>query len=126
MELAKVIKQHFEARLPVGQSDLRFRVLASDGISEWHQISAKARPRVTQFVKLIEPPAYVGGKPIEVKDDNGDVEALAGSTMKLTMTCNQPISTANVILNPEMPIHPTAPAVSQNLADGANIRSDHR
>jgi len=51
MELSKAASEHFETRLPVGRNDVRFRVLASDGISAWHLLSARARPRITQFVK---------------------------------------------------------------------------
>ena len=112
MELGKVAPEHFEARLPVGQSDVRYRVLASDGVSAWHTLSARARPRITQFVKTIVPPSYVGGEGITLTEDHGDVEALDGSVVKLALQCNQPIDSAKFVLNPDMPTHPPAPTVT--------------
>ena len=111
MELSKVASEQFETRLPVGQNDVRFRVLASDGISAWHLLSARARPRVTEFVKTLSPPAYVGGEPTIATEDHGDVEVLEGSTVKMALTTNQPIAEASVLLNPDMPTHPQAPTV---------------
>lgn len=111
MELTQASPQRFETRLPVGQNDVRFRIHASDGISEWHTLEAKARPRITQFVKTIVPPAYVGGKPTVITDDTGDLEVLTGSSVQLAMQCNQPVSEARIVLNPDMPTHPEAPKV---------------
>lgn len=111
MELGKTGPEHFEARLPVGQGDVRYRVRASDGISAWQTLSARARPRITQFTKTIVPPAYVGGEGKAVTEDHGDIEALAGSTVKLALQCNQPIASAKIVLNPGLPTHPTAPAL---------------
>jgi len=112
MELGKVAPEHFEARLPVGQSDVRYRVRAADGISAWHTLTAKARPRITQFVKTIMPPGYVGGEGVTLTEDHGDIEALAGSTVRLALQSNQPVASAALVLNPEMPSHPAAPAIA--------------
>ncbi len=117
MELTNVSPQRFETRLPVGQTDVRFRVHASDGISEWHTLQARARPRVIAFEKTIVPPSYVGAQPVTIKDEHGDIEGLAGSTVKLTMHCNQPTSEARIILNPETPDHPEAPPVTMTTPD---------
>ncbi len=111
MELSKVAGEQFETRLPVGQNDVRFRVLASDGISAWHQLSARARPRITQFVKTITPPAYVGGKAVSLTEEHGDLEVLEGSEVEMALATNQPIAEASVRINPDMPTHPAAPAV---------------
>lgn len=111
MELSKISPQNFEARLPVGQNDVRFRILASDGISAWHTLAAKARPRITQFTKVIAPPPYVKGQEVSVTDDSGDIEALSGSTVKLQMQCNQPITSAKLVINPDLPTHPAAPEI---------------
>ena len=112
MELGKVAPERFEGRLPVGQGDVRYRVRASDGLTAWHTLSARARPRITQFTKTIVPPAYVGGPPAVVKEDHGDLEVLEGSTVKLAMQANQPVKEARIILNPEMPTHPAAPGIN--------------
>lgn len=122
MELGKMAPQRFEGRLPVGQSDVRFRIRASDGLTAWHSVSAKARPRITTFVKTIVPPAYANGKPVTVTEDHGDIEAIEGSTVKLAMQANQQVKEAKLVLNPDMPTHPTAPAM--NLQDGGKLATD--
>jgi len=109
MELGKVGPEHFEARLPVGQSDVRYRVRAADGMTAWHLLDARARPRIEQFVKTIVPPSYVGGEGVTLTEEHGDIEALDGSVVKLSLQCNQPITSAGIVLNPDMPTHPKAP-----------------
>ncbi|MBL9117367.1 MAG: hypothetical protein JNJ83_20335 [Verrucomicrobiaceae bacterium] len=117
MELAKIDGQRFEARVPVGQTDVRFRVRALDGISSWHLLQARARPRVVEFEKIIVPPAYSGLPELKSSEDHGDIEALEGSTVKLTMKCNQPVSEAAIVLNPDLPLHPDAPLVTREDGD---------
>ncbi|MDB6139960.1 MAG: hypothetical protein JWO94_3032 [Verrucomicrobiaceae bacterium] len=111
MELGKMTPQRFEGRLPVGQGDVRFRIRASDGLTAWHTITAKARPRITSFTKTIVPPAYAGGVPVTVTEDHGDIEVVQGSTLKLAMRANQYLKEARLLLNPDMPTHPTPPPV---------------
>ena len=122
MELGKVAPVRFEGRLPVGQGDVRFRIRASDGLTAWHTVSAKARPRITTFAKTIVPPPYAGGKPSVVTEDHGDIEALEGSTVKLAMQANQQVKEAAIILNPDMPMHPPAPTISAQ--EGGKLAAD--
>ena len=122
MELGKVAPERFEGRLPVGQNDVRFRIKAIDGISPWHSVSAKARPRITSFAKTIVPPRYASGAPVTITDEHGDVEAVEGSTIKFALQTNQPIKEAKLVLNPDMPAHPTAPAVA--IQPGGKISAD--
>ena len=112
MELGKVGPESFEARLPVSQSDVRYRVRAADGMTAWHTLVAKARPRVVKFVKHITPPSYVGGEGTTLTDDHGDIEALDGSVVKMQLECNQPIENPAIVFNPEMPTHPPSPTVT--------------
>ena len=112
MELGKVSPERFEGRLPVGQADVRYRIRASDGLTAWHTLSARARPRLTQFVKTIVSPAYAGATAVTLTEDHGDLEVLEGSTVKLAMQANQPIQKARIVLNPDMPTHPTAPEIT--------------
>ena len=47
----------YQALVSIGQSDLRYRIVAEDAISSWHTLSARPRPRVTEFsiFGLLEP-----------------------------------------------------------------------
>ena len=108
VELTNVTGNRFEGRIAVGQTDVRYRLRAVDAITPWHTLTARPRPRVIEFAKTIVPPAYTGLKEQPVKEDHGDVEALEGSTVKLTLKTNQPVSKADVILNPDQTNHPAA------------------
>lgn len=102
-ELSAVGTARFEGVVPVGQTDVRYRVHAADAITPWRTLSARARPRVVEFTKTIVPPKYSGWPETEVKADQGDLEALDGSTIKLTLKTNQPVSQSDFVLNPDLP-----------------------
>lgn len=108
----------YQSVVAIGQSDVRYRILASDAISSWFTLSARARPRVIEFVKTIVPPAYSGLPETKVTDDQGDIEALEGSTVKLTLKPNQPISKADLLINPDHADHPEA-VPAQIASDGS-------
>ncbi|MES2594008.1 MAG: DUF4175 family protein [Verrucomicrobiota bacterium] len=107
----------YQALISIGQSDVRYRVVAEDAMSSWHTLSARARPRVIEFVKTIVPPAYSGLPEIKLTEDHGDVEALEGSTLKLSLKANQPVTQAELVLNPDHADHPPAIPV-QGIKNG--------
>lgn len=102
-ELSALGTNRFEGVVPVGQADVRYRIHAGDAISPWRTLSARARPRVLEFTKTIIPPAYTGIKETQVTEDHGDLEALDGSVIKLTLKTNQPVTQSDVVLNPDLP-----------------------
>jgi hypothetical protein len=107
----------YEASINVSQTDLRYRLHAGDAISPWHQLSARPRPRLTEFTKILTPPAYTGLPASEQTGDNGDIEALEGSTVRLILKANQPVSNGSLQLNPDHAEQPEPLAV-QTLPDG--------
>jgi len=102
IELSAFGTTRFEGIVPVGQTDVQYRVHAADAITPWHTLSARARPRIVSFQKTIVPPKYTGLPETKLTEDQGDLEALDGSTIKLTLTANQPISKADILLNAEL------------------------
>lgn len=112
VELTNVTGNRFEGSITVGQNDVRYRLRAADAMTAWHTLTARPRPRVVEFVKTVVPPGYTGAKELTITEDHGDVEALAGSTVKLSLKTNQPVSKAEVVLNPDETTHPKAPAAS--------------
>ncbi len=106
-----------EASLGVGQADVRYRLHAGDAISPWHRLSARARPRLVEFVKTVTPPAYTGLPASEQTEDHGDLEALEGSTVRLSLKANQAVSNGRLQLNPEHADRPEPLAVTL-LPDG--------
>lgn len=115
IELTNVTGNRYEGTIAIGQTDVRYRLRAADAMTAWHMLTARPRPRVVEFAKTIVPPAYTGLKEQSIKEDHGDLEALAGSTVKLTLKTNQPVSKAEVVLNPDETNHPKAPA-AKNLS----------
>ena len=102
IELSAFGTTRFEGIVPVGQTDVQYRVHAADAITPWHTLSARARPRIVSFQKTIVPPSYTGANETTITEDQGDLEALDGTTIKLTLTANQPISKADILLNAEL------------------------
>ena len=111
-ELSSVGSARFEGVVPVGQTDVRYRVHAADAITPWRTLSARARPRIVKFTKTIVPPAYSGWKETKITADQGDLEALDGSTIKLTLKTNQPVSQSDFVLNPDLPEKKTQPSTT--------------
>jgi len=122
VEMQRLSETRFEALLPVGQSDLRYRISGGDAQTLWHLLDARPRPAVTQFVKTIVPPAYTGLPPSTLDEDHGDVEALDGSIVRLELAINQPVKTAAIALNSEDPT-PPAP-VTAVLASPDKIQAE--
>lgn len=115
--LAAVGSTRFEGMIPVGQNDVRYRIHAGDAITPWRTLSARARPRITTFTKTIIPPSYTGFSQKVLHEEHGDLEALEGSTVKLELTSNQPLSSSEVILNPETPSREKFPTTSLPAAN---------
>lgn len=128
-ELLRSHDTRYSGLVAIGQGDLRYRVLAGDAISPWHTLSARPRPRVTEFVKTVVPPAYSGLPEVVLTEERGDVEALDGSTVRLKLKPNQKVSEAWLLINPDHADHPEAIAMTQG-ADGfltgeLPIRAEH-
>jgi len=102
MELGASHGNLYEGSIGIGQTSVRYRVLAGDAISAWHTLDARARPRVVEFVKVITPPSYAGLPEQTITDDHGDLTALEGSTVKLTLKTNQMTSQSVATLLPEL------------------------
>ncbi len=115
-ELSSMGTSRFEGVVPVGQSDVRYRIHAGDAITPWRTLNARARPRIIEFTKTIIPPAYTSAKETTLIEDHGDLEALDGSTIKLTLKTNQSLSQSDVVLNPDLAEKKKSPAKTN--ADG--------
>ena len=84
--------------LQVQDRPVRFRVVAGDGRSRYHTLDPRPRPRVVGFGQVIEHPAYTGREPTRRQTERGDITALAGSVVRLTLTADQPIMEARLQL----------------------------
>lgn len=116
-ELLRSHDVRYTGVIAIGQGDVRYRILAGDAISPWYTLAARARPRVVEFVKTVVPPAYTGLAEVSVTEEQGDVEALEGSKVRLLLKPNQKLSKADLLVNPDHADHPEAFSM-QILADG--------
>lgn len=101
MELSSAGANRFEGSIGIGQNSVKYRFLAGDAVTAWHTLDARPRPRIIEFVKTITPPAYTGQPEQSITEDHGDVSALDGSTVKLTLKPNQAISESAATLLPD-------------------------
>lgn len=121
-ELIRSHEAHYSGKINIGQGDVKYRVLAGDAISSWFTLSARPRPRVIEFVKTLLPPAYSGLPETTVTDDEGDVEALEGSRIRLKLKPNQKISKADLLVNPDHSDHPEA--IAMTVAEDGSLSGE--
>ncbi len=113
LEMAHLQGTRFEQTLPIGQSDVRYRIHAADGLTGWHLLRARPRPAIETFVKTLVPPAYTGQEPVTLNEPHGDLEALEGSRIRLVLQTHQPVRDARLQLNPADPSPPPAPPIER-------------
>jgi len=86
--------RRFQTTLHVGRQDVEYRVTAGDAVTRRYLISARPRPAATTFHKAITFPQYAQLASKTVTEKSGDLVALQGSTVALTIETDQPVSSA--------------------------------
>lgn len=122
VELAFQSGSRFRGVITVGQTDLEYRLRAADAMTVWHRLSARPRPAIQTFAKTVTPPAYLGGEPITLDEDHGDIEALEGSLVQLQLSADQPLTSGTLTLNPATA--DTAPMPKAALSDQRHISGE--
>lgn len=114
-------ESRFAANLRLEQGAVEYRILAGDAITQWHRITTRPRPRVEQFTKLLQFPDYSQLEPVSSNGEDGHLQALQGTVAQLTIQPNQPVSAAELRLDPlnsETPVViPLLPVTEQGGAD---------
>lgn len=121
-EMIRSHDAHYTGVIAIGQGDVRYRILAGDAISPWHVLSARARPRILEFVKTLVPPAYAGLPESTLTEETGDIEALEGSTVRLSLKPNQKIAKADLLIDPDHADHPEA--VPMTVAQDGTLKGE--
>jgi len=68
----------------------------SDGISSGdYRISVISKPYITNFEATLTPPAYTQ-LPVQVQKDDGNITALPGSLVKLSLIASRDLSSASL------------------------------
>ena len=88
----------FAAAVSVERDAIFYRVRAGDAITRRFLLRPQARPQVVHFRKTYQPPAYTHLAARTVTEDNGDLEALAGSEVDLEIQADQAVKEASLQL----------------------------
>ena len=88
--------RQYSAVISAGAETVNYRIRAGDGITRKYTIQTRSRPHVVQFDKTFEYPAYARLSPRQVKEENGDLTALEGSSVHLRLQVDQPVNDAEL------------------------------
>ncbi len=88
------IDNRFAANLSLGAVPLHYRVLGGDGVTLWETLTPLPRPRVVNFNKRYLFPDYSMLSPRVEDAEHGDLEALVGTQVELTVRFDEPVSDA--------------------------------
>lgn len=90
--------RQYSATISAGTETVYYRIRAGDGITRKFAIRTRPRPHVAQFEKTFHFPAYARLEPRRVKEENGDLSALEGSSADLRLQVDQPVTDAELRL----------------------------
>lgn len=85
--------------------DITFRLRGGDEHTAEYRIVAVDRPRVTQLVARIQPPAYTGLSTFELEQQTA-MEVLAGSHIELSAHVNRPLRRARFVSEEGLELEP--------------------
>ncbi|MEM9644113.1 MAG: hypothetical protein AAF989_03885 [Planctomycetota bacterium] len=86
----------YAANLSVGSHCVEYRIVAGDAMTRWHALTPIERPRTVSFEKTITPPDYTLLPPTSTESVDGDLSAMVGSQVRLTVTFDQPVRDATI------------------------------
>ena len=86
----------FTAAVQVNQAPLQFRIRAGEAITRKYTLTPRPRPQVVRFQKTYHYPAYSGWPARTVTEENGDLDALEGTEVKLKLAVAPAVVTASL------------------------------
>ena len=91
VQMIPIGPDQFSATVQVARENVLYRVRAGDAITRKYRLDAVARPHVVAFAKTYTFPEYARLAPKSVSEENGDLAALEGSEVQLSLETNQPV-----------------------------------
>jgi hypothetical protein len=91
----------YSSSIAMGRHEVRYRILAGDAVSRWFMLKSVPRPYVMVFSKKYIYPKYTGREPLLVSEEAGDLSALFGTEVELSIRLDQPVATASLHLMTE-------------------------
>ena len=90
--------REYESSIAMARSEIQYRLHAGDAVSRWFTLKSVPRPFVMSFGKEYTYPAYTGRPADTLREENGDLAALSGTQVDLTIHLDQPVATAQLHL----------------------------
>ncbi len=84
------------AQWPVEDRDFEFRILGGSERTPWYKVSVLPRPRIEGYRKVLIAPEYAGSTPKEIEEPHGNIDAIVGSTARIAIKTNVPLSRAEI------------------------------
>lgn len=99
--------ERFRYSLNEASESFDYYVAAGDGRSSQYHLDVVARPRIEKRSIEITPPQYTE-RPAEVIDpSDGEISALVGSAVRMTLTASKPLKSARLLLDTGEPVELT-------------------
>ncbi|HJT36640.1 MAG TPA: hypothetical protein VJ783_31745 [Pirellulales bacterium] len=102
--------ERFRFILDEASESFDYYVAAGDGRSRQYHLDVVARPRVEKISVEITPPQYTERAAEVIEPSDGEIAALAGSAVRLTLTANKPLTSARLLLDAGEPVELTRAA----------------
>jgi hypothetical protein len=90
---------HFTAQLPLGKSPCQFTIRAANALSPKFLVRPTPRPAAVLFEKTIQPPVYAGLPETTTRSENGDLQAIFGSSASIRVELNESVRSASLVLH---------------------------
>ncbi len=93
--------ENYQTNWNVGQGISEYRVVADDSATGWYSMNGVARPKVESFEVEYRYPSYTQIEPEKFTSTIGNIEAIEGTTAKVSIRVNQPIANAYLRVAPK-------------------------
>ncbi len=84
----------FQTNIAIDATWIEYRVIADDASTAWYRLDAQPRPQAIQFTKRYVYPEYMEREVDQLIESHGNLEAYAGTTVTMTIQCDQPLAAA--------------------------------
>ena len=86
----------FTSAISMAADLIEYQVHAGDAVSRWYILRSRRRPHVTSFTKIYNFPKYSGRESATFREEAGDLIALIGTDVELTVHLDQPVVEATL------------------------------
>lgn len=87
----------FRFTVPQAMHSFDFRIVAGDDESKTYRVEVVKRPQVERIAIKYTLPAYTGREPLEIAESDGEVNAIAGTVVELTIKSSKPLREASLV-----------------------------